>query len=393
VDRRPFHRAAALNARHGASTMDTLVSLGTTAAWSWSVVALVRGEGHLYFEVAAVVTTFLLVGRSAEARSRRRAGEALRALMQLGAKEVSVLLDGREQLVPVEQLAVGDRFVVRPGEKVATDGVVEAGASAVDVSLLTGEPVPADVVPGDEVVGSALNTSGRLVVRATRVGADTQLAQIARLVDEAQHGKAPVERLADRVSAVFVPVVLVTAVLTLAGWLALGGGVTSAFTAAVAVLVIACPCALGLATPTALMVGTGRGAQLGIVIRGPEVLESTRRVDTILLDKTGTVTTGRMSVVRAEPDDPALLRLAAAVESASEHPVAEPSRRPCRMRHRLPTSPRCPASAPVVSSRVARSWWGVPTCSTPCPTAYDVRSPGRARARPSSWAGTLRHRA
>ena len=318
----PFHRAAALNARHLTSTMDTLVSLGTTAAWLWSVVSLVRGEGHMYVEVAAVVTTFLLLGRYAESRSKRRAGEALRALLELGAKQVSVLRDGVEELLPVEELAVGDRFVVRPGEKVATDGVVEEGASAVDLSLLTGEPVPVDVTDGDEVVGSALNTSGRLVVRATRVGADTQLAQIARLVDQAQRGQAPVERLADRVSAVFVPVVLVVAVLTLVGWLALGGGATAAFTAAVSVLVIACPCALGLATPTALMVGTGRGAQLGIVIRGPQVLESTRRVDTIVLDKTGTVTEGRMSVTGVVPDDPEVLRYAAAVEAASEHPIA-----------------------------------------------------------------------
>jgi Cu+-exporting ATPase len=318
----PFHRAAALNARHLTSTMDTLVSLGTTAAWLWSVVSLVRGEGHMYVEVAAVVTTFLLLGRYAESRSKRRAGEALRALLELGAKQVSVLRDGVEELLPVEELAVGDRFVVRPGEKVATDGVVEEGASAVDLSLLTGEPVPVDVTDGDEVVGSALNTSGRLVVRATRVGADTQLAQIARLVDQAQRGQAPVERLADRVSAVFVPVVLVIAVLTLVGWLVLGGGATAAFTAAVSVLVIACPCALGLATPTALMVGTGLGAQLGIVIRGPQVLESTRRVDTIVLDKTGTVTEGRMSVTGVVPDDPEVLRYAAAVEAASEHPIA-----------------------------------------------------------------------
>jgi Cu+-exporting ATPase len=318
----PFHRAAALNARHLTSTMDTLVSLGTTAAWLWSVVSLVRGEGHMYVEVAAVVTTFLLLGRYAESRSKRRAGEALRALLELGAKQVTVLRDGVEELRPVEELAVGDRFVVRPGEKVATDGVVEDGASAVDLSLLTGEPVPVDVTDGDEVVGSALNTSGRLVVRATRVGADTQLAQIARLVDQAQRGQAPVERLADRVSAVFVPVVLVIAVLTLVGWLVLGGGATAAFTAAVSVLVIACPCALGLATPTALMVGTGRGAQLGIVIRGPQVLESTRRVDTIVLDKTGTVTEGRMSVTDVVPDDPEVLRYAAAVEAASEHPIA-----------------------------------------------------------------------
>ena len=318
----PFHRAAAVNARHGASTMDTLVSLGTVAAWTWSAVAVVRGTGHLYLESAAVVTTFLLAGRYAESRSKQRAGDALRSLMELGAKRVT-LLDGEvERPVPVERLSVGDRFVVRPGEKVATDGVVVDGASAVDLSLLTGEPVPVDVAVGDDVVGSSLNTSGRLVVRATRVGSDTQLAQITRLVEEAQRTKAPVERLADRVSSVFVPTVLVIAVLTLVGWLAWSGSATDGFTAAVSVLVIACPCALGLATPTALMVGTGRGAQLGIVIRGPQVLESTRAVDTIVLDKTGTVTTGRMSVVRVTPDDPELVRLAAAVESASEHPVA-----------------------------------------------------------------------
>ncbi len=318
----PFHRATVVNARHGASTMDTLVSLGTLAAWAWSAVAVVRGTGHLYLESAAVVTTFLLAGRQAEGRSKQRAGEALRSLMELGAKEASLLDAEGERPVPVEQLRVDDRFVVRPGEKVATDGIVLEGRSAVDRSLLTGEPVPVEVTVGDEVVGSALNASGRLVVRATRVGADTQLAQVTRLVEEAQRAKAPVERLADRVSAVFVPVVLAISLLTLAGWVLAGGTATQAFTAAVSVLVIACPCALGLATPTALMVGTGRGAQLGIVIRGPQVLESTRAVDTIVLDKTGTVTTGRMSVVRVEPDDPDLLRAAAAVESGSEHPVA-----------------------------------------------------------------------
>jgi len=317
-----FHRAAAVNARHGASTMDTLVSLGTVAAWVWSAVAVVRGEGHLYLESAAVVTTFLLAGRYAEGRSKQRAGDALRSLMELGAKQVSLLDEGVERLVPVEQLTVGDRFVVRPGEKVATDGVVETGTSAVDLSLLTGEPVPLEVGPGDTVVGSTVNASGRLVVRATRVGADTQLAQITRLVEAAQRTKAPVERLADRISSVFVPVVLVLSLLTLLGWLLATGDATMAFTAAVSVLVIACPCALGLATPTALMVGTGRGAQLGILIRGPQVLESTRAIDTIVLDKTGTVTTGRMSVIRVEPHDTSLLRLAAAVEAASEHPIA-----------------------------------------------------------------------
>ncbi|MGZ6752742.1 MAG: heavy metal translocating P-type ATPase [Nocardioides sp.] len=320
----PFHRAAAANARHLTTTMDTLVSVGVGAAYLWSVVALLAG-GHLYLEAAAVVTTFLLAGRWFERRSKRRAGAALRTLLELGAREVAVLRDGAEVLVPAEDLVPGDRFVVRPGEKVATDGVVESGTSAVDASMLTGESLPVEVGPGDEVVGATVNAGGRLVVRATRVGADTQLAQMAHLVEEAQNGKAQAQRLADRVSAVFVPVVIALSLLTLAGWLLLGGTATEAFTAAVAVLIIACPCALGLATPTALMVGTGRGAQLGILIRGPEVLESTRRVDTVVLDKTGTVTTGRMSlldVVAARGEDPALVRrVAAAVESGSEHPV------------------------------------------------------------------------
>jgi P-type Cu+ transporter len=317
----PFHRATVINLRHGATTMDTLVSLGTVAAWTWSAVAVLRGEGHLYAESAAVVTTFLLAGRYAEARSKRRAGEAIRSLLELGAKQVTVLRDGREEPVAAELLRVGDRFVVRPGEKVATDGIVEDGTSAVDASMLTGEPTPVDVGPGDPVVGATINASGRLVVRATRVGADTQLAQLARLVEQAQQGKAPVQRLADRISAVFVPVVLVIALLTLVGWLLAVGSATDAFTAAVAVLIIACPCALGLATPTALMVGTGRGAQLGIVIRGAQVLESTRAIDTLVLDKTGTVTTGRMAVVRVVGGDD-VLRLAGAVEAASEHPIA-----------------------------------------------------------------------
>jgi Cu+-exporting ATPase len=317
----PFHRATVVNLRHGATTMDTLVSLGTVAAWTWSAVAVLRGEGHLYAESAAVVTTFLLAGRYAEARSKRRAGEAIRSLLELGAKQVTVLRDGREEPVAAELLQVGDRFVVRPGEKVATDGVVEDGTSAVDASMLTGEPTPVDVGPGDPVAGATMNASGRLVVRVTRVGADTQLAQLARLVEQAQQGKAPVQRLADRISAVFVPVVLAIALLTLAGWLLAGGSATDAFTAAVAVLIIACPCALGLATPTALMVGTGRGAQLGIVIRGPQVLESTRAIDTLVLDKTGTVTTGRMAVVRVVGGHD-VLRLAGAVEAASEHPIA-----------------------------------------------------------------------
>jgi Cu+-exporting ATPase len=317
----PFHRATVINLRHGATTMDTLVSLGTLAAWTWSAVAVLRGEGHLYAESAAVVTTFLLAGRYAEARTKRRAGDAIRSLLELGAKQVTLLRDGSEVPIAAELLRVDDRFVVRPGEKVATDGVVESGSSAVDASMLTGESLPVDVGPGDAVVGATINASGRLVVRATRVGADTQLAQLARLVEQAQQGKAPVQRLADRISAVFVPVVLVLSLLTLAGWLVEGGSTTQAFSAAVAVLIIACPCALGLATPTALMVGTGRGAQLGIVLRGPEVLESTRAIDTLVLDKTGTVTTGRMSVVGVVGDDD-VLRLAGAVEAASEHPIA-----------------------------------------------------------------------
>nr|WP_307802751.1 heavy metal translocating P-type ATPase [Cellulomonas dongxiuzhuiae] len=351
----PFHRAAYRAARHGASTMDTLVSIGVVAATAWSLWALLlggagelgmrmtptlfpaAGAGHgaampeLYFEVAAVVTTFLLAGRYAEHRSRRRAGDALRALLDLGAKDVALLVtgpDGRrvERRVPVGRLAVGDEFAVRPGEKIATDGVVVSGTSAVDTSLLTGEPVPVDVGPGDEVTGATLNTGGHLVVRASRVGEETRLAQIGRLVARAQTGKAPVQRLADRISAVFVPVVLVIALGTLVVWLATGGGVQAAFTAAVAVLIIACPCALGLATPTALLVGTGRGAQLGILIKGPEILEETRRVDTVVLDKTGTVTAGRMALVDVVPaageDAHEVHRLAAAVEQLSEHPVA-----------------------------------------------------------------------
>ena len=335
----PFHRAAALNARHGAATMDTLISLGVTAAFGWSVWALFAGGagepgmrmGHpgmadLYLEVAGGVTTLILLGRFFEARAKRRSGAALRALLELGAKDVAVLRGGREVRVPVGGLAVGDRFVVRPGEKIATDGVVEEGTSAVDASMLTGESVPVEVGPGDAVTGATVNAGGRIVVRATRVGNDTALAQIARLVTAAQSGKAPVQRLADRVSAVFVPVVIVLALGTLAYWLVTGDDVTKAFEAAVAVLIIACPCALGLATPTALLVGTGRGAQLGILIKGPEVLESTRRVDTVVLDKTGTVTSGRMSLVdvAVTPDtarDDAL-RIVGALENASEHPIA-----------------------------------------------------------------------
>ncbi|HEY0891084.1 MAG TPA: heavy metal translocating P-type ATPase [Nocardioides sp.] len=344
----PFHKAAWTNLRHGASTMDTLISLGTLAALGWSLYALFwgtagtpgmthpfeltiersDGSGNIYLEAAAGVTTFILAGRFFEQRSKRRAGAALRSLLELGAKEVAVLgADGvTETRVPVEQLAVGDVFVVRPGEKIATDGVVERGTSAVDASMLTGESVPVEVGEGDHVVGATVNAGGRLVVRATRVGSDTQLAQMARLVEDAQNGKAQVQRLADRISGIFVPIVILLAAGTLGFWIGTGNGLAAAFTAAVAVLIIACPCALGLATPTALMVGTGRGAQLGILIKGPEVLESTRAVDTVVLDKTGTVTTGRMTlrdVIAAEGEDAAdVLRYAGALEDASEHPIA-----------------------------------------------------------------------
>ena len=323
----PFHRATWTNLRHGATTMDTLVSVGVLAAFGWSAYVVLAGvSGHVYLETAAVVTTFLLLGRYLEARSKRRAGAALHALLDLGARDVAVLRDGSEVRVPVDQLVVGSRFVVRPGEKVATDGVVEDGSSAVDEALLTGESVPVEVGPGDHVTGATLNAGGRLVVRATRVGAETQLAQMAKLVEQAQEGKAAVQRLADRVSGVFVPAVIAVAAATFVVWVVAGGGWTAAFTAAVAVLIIACPCALGLATPTALMVGTGRGAQLGILIKGPEVLEQTRRVDTVVLDKTGTVTTGEMSLVEVRPcegeDAGEVLRIAAALEDASEHPIA-----------------------------------------------------------------------
>ncbi len=323
----PFHRAAWAGLRHRAASMDTLISLGTLAALGWSATVVLSGaDAEVYLEVATVVTTFLLAGRWLEARAKRRAGAALTALLELGAKEASLLgEDGSERQVPVAELRVGDRFLVRPGERIATDGVVEAGSSAIDRSLLTGESVPVEVGPGDEVAGATVNAGGRLEVRATRVGADTALSQIARLVTEAQSGVAPVQRLADRVSAVFVPAVIALAAATLGVWLAVGGGAAAAFTAAVAVLIVACPCALGLATPVALMVGTGRGAQLGILIRGPEVLESTRRVDTVVLDKTGTVTTGAMGVVDVVPaagaDRGEVLRLAGALEDASEHPI------------------------------------------------------------------------
>ncbi|MFC4515337.1 heavy metal translocating P-type ATPase [Streptomyces ehimensis] len=342
----PFHKAAWTNARHGAATMDTLVSIGTLAALGWSLWALffghagmpgmrhgfdfsvsrADGSSSIYLEAAAGVTAFILAGRYLEAKSKRKAGAALRALLELGAKDVTVLRDGREARVPTAELAVGDRFVVRPGEKIATDGTVVEGGSAVDASMLTGESVPVDVTAGDTVTGATVNVSGRLVVEATRVGADTQLSRMAKLVEDAQNGKAAVQRLADRISGVFVPVVLLIALGTLLTWLFVTGDATAAFTAAVAVLIIACPCALGLATPTALMVGTGRGAQLGILIKGPEVLESTRRVDTVVLDKTGTVTTGRMTlqdvVTAPGVTEHDLLRLAGALEHASEHPIA-----------------------------------------------------------------------
>ena len=342
----PFHRAAWANLRHGTATMDTLISVGTLAALGWSVYALfwgsagtpgmthafeltiarTDGTGNIYLEAAAGVTTFILAGRYFEARAKRRAGAALRALLEMGAKEVSVRRGVVEQRIPIEQLGIGDEFVVRPGEKIAADGLVIEGSAAIDASMLTGESVPVEVQPGDQVVGATVNVDGRLVVRANRVGADTQLAQMARMVEEAQNGKAQAQRLADRISAVFVPIVIALSVATLGFWIGAGVPTAAAFTAAVAVLIIACPCALGLATPTALMVGTGRGAQLGILIKGPEVLESTRRVDTVILDKTGTVTTGTMTLFDVfavdgeQPDE--VLRVAGALESPSEHPIA-----------------------------------------------------------------------
>jgi len=323
-----FHRAALRNARHRSATMDTLVSIGTLAAWVWSIVALlVLDDADTYFEVAAVITTLILLGRYLEARARRRSSAAIRALLELGAKNARVLRDGVEVPVAIDAVQPGDLLVVRPGEKIPTDGVVVDGSSAVDQSMLTGEPVPVDVGAGSEVAGATVNTYGRIVVRATKVGAETALAQIARLVADAQSGKAPIQRLVDRVSGVFVPVVLGIALATLAGWLLVTGDATAAFTASVAVLIIACPCALGLATPTALMVGTGRGAQLGILIRGPEILERTRRITTVVLDKTGTVTEGRMELADVTPLDGAsraeVLRLGGAVEAASEHPIAQ----------------------------------------------------------------------
>ncbi len=343
----PFHRAAWLNLRHGAATMDTLVSMGVGAAFVWSLYALffggagetgmrmqfhllpTHGDGtsEIYLEVAAAVTTFILLGRYFEARAKQRSSQALTALMSMGAKDVTILRGGREERIAIDQLTVGDQFVVRPGEKIATDGEVIDGRSAVDMSLLTGEPIPVEVGPGDDVVGAGINTAGRLIVRATRVGADTHLARIASLVEQAQTQKAPVQRLADRISAVFVPIVIVIALATVLGWVIAGAGVTFAFTAAVAVLIIACPCALGLATPTALLVGTGRGAQMGIVIRGPQILEATRRIEAIALDKTGTLTEGRMTVTEVMPagnnSGDAVIALVAAVEAASEHPIGQ----------------------------------------------------------------------
>ena len=327
----PFHSAALNSARHGTSTMDTLVSIGTLAAYFWSAFVVItgaatHGHGHVYFEVAAAVTVFLLAGRYSEAKAKRSAGSALRALLSLGAKEATVLRDGDEVRISAAELVVGDVIVVRPGERVATDGTVIEGSSALDTSAMTGESVPADVSAGDSVLGGAVNTYGRILLRANQVGADTQLARMARMVADAQSGKASIQRLADRVSAVFVPVVLVIAALTLAGWLVTGHPATAAFTAAVAVLIIACPCALGLATPTAILVGTGRGAQLGVLIKKPQVLETVRGIDTVVLDKTGTVTTGRMSVsaLETQPGEDAdvVLARAAAIEAASEHPIA-----------------------------------------------------------------------
>ena len=439
----PFHRAALVNARHGAATMDTLVSVGVAAAYLWSVYALFfgtagqpgmrmsfawlapgSGSGATYLDVASGVTVLILLGRYLETRAKRRSGAALRALLALGAKDVAVLRDGAEVRIPVGQLAAGEEFVVRPGEKIAADGVVVSGGSAVDTSMLTGEPVPAEVGPGDAVTGGCVNVGGRLVVRAVRVGADTQLAHIARLVTEAQAGKAPVQRLADRISAVFVPAVIGVALTTLAVWLAAGQGAGAAFTAATAVLIIACPCAMGLATPTAILVGTGRGAQLGIVIKGPETLESTRAIDTIVLDKTGTVTTGRMGLVdvaAAPGTDPAdVLRRAGAVEDASEHPVAAaiaagarnrlgaglPGRAApaCRARACRARACRARASSPAImgwasrrSSRVTRSRSADPdgwnrSGARPCRRRSRSAPPGPSRPDrpPCSRAGTGR---
>ena len=416
-----FHRAAWTNLRHGAATMDTLVSVGTLAALGWSFYALflggagMPGMSHglsltaaggpdaIYLEAASAVTTFVLAGRWFEARAKRRAGDALRALLDLGAKDVAVRRDGREERIPVDRLVLGDEFVVRPGDTVATDGVVVEGRSAVDASAMTGESVPVDVGPGDRVSGATVAVGGRLVVRATAVGADTRLARIARRVEEAQNGKAEVQRLADRVSGVFVPVVIALSLGTLAVWLLLGAGASAAFTAAVAVLIIACPCALGLATPTALMVGTGRGAQLGILLRGPEVLESTRRVDTVVLDKTGTVTTGEMALVGVTPlagvDEDELLRRAGALEDALTHPVARAVADAARERSSVTcpppsTSPPATAWASAAPSRAAPWSSDAPGCSTPrtspstpsSPTPSPASRPAAATPVAVAWA-------
>ncbi len=413
----PFHRAAWKNLRLGAATMDTLVSLGTLSAFLWSLYALFLGDagdpgmkhpfeltvertdgsGSIYLEVAAGVTVFLLAGRYFEVRSRRRAGAALRALLELGAKDVTVLRDGVTATIPIDRLAVGDLFVVRPGEKIATDGTVVEGASAVDTSMITGESVPVEVTAGDTVTGATVNAGGRLVVRAERIGADTRLAQMARLVEEAQSGKAAVQRLADRISGAFVPIVITLAVATLGFWLGSGATPAMAFTAAVAVLIIACPCALGLATPTALLVGTGRGAQLGILIKGPEVLESTRQVDTVLLDKTGTVTHGRMSltdvITAPGEDENEVLRLAGALEDASEHPIAKAVAKAATERtgplpavtdfQNLPgLGVQARWTAAACSSAAPGSW---PTGHSPCPRpSPPPRTPPKPPERPSS---------
>ncbi len=416
----PFHRAAWLNARHGAATMDTLISLGVGAAYLWSLWALFLGHAgmpgmrmtfsllpatgsgadHLYLEVASAVTVFILAGRYFEARAKTQSGAALRALMDMGAKDVAVLRDGIETRIPAAQLVIGDHFVVRPGEKIATDGTVTEGTSAVDASMLTGESVPVEVHPGDTVVGATVNAGGRLVVRATRIGADTQLARMAQLVQDAQSGKAPVQRLADRVSAIFVPIVIALSLTTLAVWLLTGQPVTSAFTAAVAVLIIACPCALGLATPTALLVGTGRGAQLGILIKGPQVLESTRRVDTIVLDKTGTVTTGQMSVSAVVAHDgenrEEILALAGAVEDASQHPIGQAISTAARSERSTPLAPIEDFStenglgvSAVVDGRavlVGRASWLAEQWSLPAPTTLvDAAQAAEALGRTPVW--------
>jgi Cu+-exporting ATPase len=422
----PMHRVAARNLRHASASMDTLISLGVLAAFGWSLYALflgtagepgmthpfsltasaADGTSQIYLEVAAGVTTFILLGRYFEARSKRRAGAALRALLELGARDVAVLRGDVETRVPIERLAVGERFVVRPGEKIAADGLVEDGSAAVDTSMLTGEPVPVDVGVGDRVVGGCVDVSGRLVVRAERVGADTQLAQTARLVEQAQTGKAEVQRLADRISAVFVPIVIILAAATLGFWFGAGAGAATAFTAAVAVLIIACPCALGLATPTALLVGTGRGAQLGILIKGPEVLESTRTVDTVVLDKTGTVTSGRMALVEVVPaageTREHVLRIGGAVEDGSEHPIGRAIAAGARDRvgdpARLRDSRTWKVSGSAVwsptATRNARCWSGGPPClpSTACRCPPSWPRPPSVRPRPvrprSRWAGT-----